>query len=79
MKAHCPEGFTQHDISVETERTYIYGNGSELHIPSPETLFLKRDERGDSHRIVTKDGFTYYPNRGWIGIKWKAPLEAVSF
>lgn len=79
MKLHCPEGMTQHDIGVETERTYFYPNGGELHIPEPAVLFLKRDDRGDSHRIVTKDGFSYYPARGWLGIRWKAPIENVSF
>ena len=70
LKVHCPDGFEAHDISVESKRGYVF-NGIELEIVEPKTLFLKRDERGDSHRIVTKDGRTYYPARGWLGIWWE--------
>lgn len=79
LKVHNPEGMSRHDISVETERNYIYADGSIFTMSEPKTLFLKRDEHGDSHRVVTKDGWTHYPRRGWIGIRWLAPSENVSF
>lgn len=61
--------FQQHDISSETVRYYTYPDG-ELTIIEPQTLYLKRDKLGDSHRIVTKSGLVYCPRKGWLGISW---------
>lgn len=79
VKVHNAEGMSQHDVSVEEFRMYHYKDGSVFYVPEPMILFLKRDENGDSHRIVTKSGLTVYPTRGWIGISWYAPGENVSF
>ncbi|RWJ03492.1 hypothetical protein [Mesorhizobium sp.] len=71
VKVREASQFTEHDISVEFERVYFYANGEEMRIAFPKKLFVKTDERGDSHRVVAKDGFTYYPRRGWVGIAWR--------
>lgn len=63
--------FTEHDVSVESERIYLYPNGERLKISLPTKLFVRRDAAGDSHRVVAQDGYTYYPRRGWLGIAWK--------
>jgi hypothetical protein len=80
VQVHNDSQFTKHDISVELFREYIYGNGERLRIDDPQTMFLKTDIRGDSHRIVSADGSTYYPRRGWVGIRWaQRDGKAVAF
>ncbi|MER8640985.1 hypothetical protein [Mesorhizobium sp. M1252] len=78
IKTHNPEGFSQHDITVEAWREYHYGDGTYF-IKGPTTLFLKRDDRGDSHRVVDANGVTHYPRRGWLAISWRSDIEKVSF
>lgn len=73
MKVHNSEGMSVHDISVEQFRTYFYSDGSKFTIEYPETLYLKQDERGDSHRVVATAGsqrMTFYIRRGWVAIGW---------
>lgn len=67
------------DISKETLREYVYPNGDVYSINAPEYLYVKQDDKGDSHRVVSMDGMTHYPKRGWIAIRWRAPDEPVSF
>lgn len=80
---HVPDGFTVHDISIETERGYIYPDpiGGELVIVEPWLLFMKQDEDGYSHRVVTKNGHVYYPQRGWMALRWvnSIPTRPVEF
>jgi hypothetical protein len=61
------------EIVVESEesRTYHYAGGSEFVVPDPLKVFVIEDERGVTHRVVSADGRTYRPERGWIGISWK--------
>jgi P pilus assembly chaperone PapD len=59
------------DISVETERTYIYSD-YELTIKNPEKLHVSVSSLGGhAHRITTKDGVAYYIAPGWKAISWK--------
>jgi len=62
------------DISSERERSYHYAKGDVFTIPSPKALYVIRDENGTTHRVVSDDGRTYRPERGWVGISW-LPLE----
>ena len=71
VRVHCPDGMSKHDIGVEKWRTYHYENRSTFTVEEPMILFLKRDHRGDSHRVVTKKNRTIYPRRGWIAIEWE--------
>ncbi|QIG67355.1 hypothetical protein EVB39_026 [Rhizobium phage RHph_TM3_3_9] len=66
-------------IDTEQYREYVYGDGTVYRIDRPKTLFVKSDDRGDSHRIVDDNDVTHYPKRGWIAIRWYAPTEPVSF
>jgi hypothetical protein len=67
------------EITTEEWREYRYSNGDVYRIENPTHLWLKSDERGDSHRILDADGSTHYPRRGWVAIVWSAPAEPVSF
>jgi len=60
------------DISSEAHRVYTYGDGSTFRIEEPAALFIIEDDRGASHRVVDKSGATHRPERGWVGISWKA-------
>ena len=57
------------DISSESEREYIFPNGTTLYIGKP--LYLNVSKSG-GHRLYTEDGWCYYvqPKEGW-GIRWK--------
>ncbi|WP_159585952.1 hypothetical protein [Chelativorans xinjiangense] len=67
------------EITTEEYREYHYGDGDVYRIDGPVRLWWKRDEDGDSHRILDASGVTHYPRRGWVAITWKAPSEPVSF
>lgn len=58
------------DISSELSRTYHYSNGTRFKISDPRKLYLKQDDQGDSHRVITKEGEVFYPARGWIALSW---------
>ncbi|RWH49627.1 MAG: hypothetical protein EOR34_10485 [Mesorhizobium sp.] len=67
------------EIKTEVYREYVYPDGAIYHIDNPVQLWWKRDEKGDSHRVLDIAGVTHYPIRGWLAIRWKAPDEPVSF
>ncbi|AGR47805.1 hypothetical protein PHIM7_114 [Sinorhizobium phage phiM7] len=71
------------DISTERWREYIYHGEDGLffsyRIDNPSRLFVKKDQNGDSHRVVDIEGVTHYPKRGWVAIRWFAPDQPVSF
>jgi hypothetical protein len=59
------------DISVETERTYIYSD-CELTIKNPDKLQVSVSSLGGhAHRLTTKDEVAYYVAPGWKAITWK--------
>lgn len=58
---HCIE------LKSEQNRTYHYPDGSSFTIETPRHLTVL--ESG-SHRIISCDGRTYRPERGWIAISW---------
>lgn len=59
------------DISSEEYRTYTYPSGATFSIEQPATLHIITDDKGDTHRVIDKDGVTHRPERGWVGISWK--------
>ncbi len=59
------------DISSEKWREYWFGDAV-LRIEKPSKLFVTHGDNGDSHRVLTKAGYSWYIPRGWIGINWKA-------
>lgn len=67
------------DISSEAERTYHYPSGHSFTVPSPATLFILTDDGGASHRVISADGRTYRPERGWIGISWLPKAGSPAF
>jgi hypothetical protein len=58
-------------ITSEAYRVYHYPNGAEFKIEAPRDLYILKDDKGVSHRILAEDGRTYRPERGWIGISWQ--------
>lgn len=58
------------DVSSEEERQYVYGNGGTFTVPTPVELHIIEDAKGVSHRVISADGRTYRPERGWTGIVW---------
>lgn len=60
----------KNDISNELSRTYHYAGGESITIGDPKELWWKRDEDGDSHRVVTKSGEVHCPRRGWLSVSW---------
>lgn len=70
------------DISSEAYRIYHYSFGITegiFRISRPLRLFVKSDERGDTHRVTAQDGLTYRPERGWVGISWSPNEGAEAF
>ncbi len=65
-----PEGMSMHNIARECWREYVYDDGT-YQITQPVTLFLKQDEKGDSHRVLDARGVVHYVKRGWRAIRWK--------
>ena len=59
------------DISSEETRAYHYPAGNLFRIEHPQTLYILAN---GGHRVVDKFGFTYRPERGYVGISWK-PAE----
>ncbi len=62
--------FEWFDISDETKRVYHYKDYVTFTISEPAKLNVKRDERGDSHRVIAKDGRGFYVAPGWLAIEW---------
>lgn len=69
----------ERDITTEEWREYRYAGGERYRIEQPSRLFLKQDDKGDSHRILDREGVTHYVRRGWVAIAWRAPDAPVSF
>ena len=68
------------NVQNEDFRTYVFPPpqegmpNSEITVPSPEAVSFKAPYSwvaGGSHRVVTKDGRSYYIPAGWIGIYWE--------
>lgn len=70
---------TELEITTEEWREYRYSSGETYRIEKPVRLWLKSDEKGDSHRVIDTSGVTHYPRRGWVAIAWFAPSKPVSF
>lgn len=58
------------DLTDEVFRVYTFPTGT-VRVDQPQRLWVKRSERGDSHRIETLAGGVYIP-AGWIKIEWTA-------
>jgi hypothetical protein len=67
------------DISTEEFRVYHYDQGRTFRIEDPAELYAIHDENGTTHRVVDKGGMTHRPERGWLGISWKAREGAPKF
>lgn len=57
------------DISSEQYREYTYPNGDKFKIDGPTGLHIT--DTG-SHRVIDRFGVTHRPEKGYIGISWKA-------
>lgn len=73
-----------HDISTESFRKYVYGDGSEYSITNPMLLAVKRGPGGrDSHRVVSETGSggkkAHYVAPGWLAIEWMVKGDAPMF
>ncbi len=60
------------DISDEEWREYVFPGRETIRIEGPSRLLVVSKPNGDSHRVLTKDGYSWYIPRGWLGIFWKA-------
>lgn len=67
------------NIESEVEREYVYGDGSKFVVPEPKELHIIQDDKGVSHRVISKNGRTYRPERNWVGISWLPASGAPSF
>jgi hypothetical protein len=59
------------DVSGELYRVYTYPNGVEIRVDGPQSLWVKRSEKGDSHRLALANGNGVYIAAGWLKIEWK--------
>ena len=59
------------DISNESYRSYVYSDGTTYTITKPKRLFVKRSDKGDSHRVISQLK-SHYVAPGWIAIEWVA-------
>jgi hypothetical protein len=59
------------DISSESYREYTFANGATVTVHNPLRLVTKRQEGGDSHRIIAKGGRGHYIPVGWLMISWE--------
>lgn len=57
------------DISSEQYREYTYADGTKFKIDGPTELFVTNT---GSHRVVDRFGITHRPEKGYVGISWKA-------
>ncbi|MER9680784.1 hypothetical protein NKJ23_15830 [Mesorhizobium sp. M0184] len=57
-------------IDSELERQYHYADGAIFNVPEPKTVHVIADDRGVTHRVISRNGRTYRPERNWIGISW---------
>lgn len=64
-----PAAHPGYPLTDEECRTYHFPNGATMQILFPQRLWVKKGERGDSHRIETLYGGVYIPP-GWIAIQW---------
>ncbi len=64
-------GWREIDLTGELWRTYHYDKEVIWTVSSPGRLFVRADDRGETHRLVTEKGLCFRPNRGWIGISWE--------
>lgn len=67
------------DISSEEDRQYHYRDGSTFSVPTPIRLDIIEDDRGVTHRVISQDGRTYRPERGWVGIAWTPKTDAPAY
>jgi hypothetical protein len=58
------------DISGELYRDYTFPGGTVITVEAPATLWVKRSEKGDSHRIALANGHGVYIPAGWLKIEW---------
>ena len=59
------------DISgLEEWREYIWKDGSTYRIEKPISIFIKRNELGDSHRLVDAQGVRHYVPAGWLAFRF---------
>lgn len=69
--APAPDVFIKRPITAEEWREYVYQDGYVYKIVAPQTLYLKKNEIGASHRVVDMDGVTHYVAPGFRVIRWK--------
>lgn len=59
------------DISMETEREYIYRDHV-VRIEKPTLLHVSASSLGGhAHRVQTAEGLGYYVAPGWSAIRWR--------
>lgn len=63
-------GWREIDISGEEWRCYIYADGARLNIRDHQRVFIREDDRGETHRIICDGGRVVRPSRGWVAIEW---------
>ena len=65
------------DISDEQTREYIFFKGGTLKLEGkPQGIMVKQKPDGDTHRVTTDSGWSYYinPAQGWA-IRWKGDYK----
>lgn len=68
-------GLIRKDITSETWREYIYTDGFVIRVEAPVRLYIKKSEKGDSHRVIDTAGTTHYVPVGWRTLRWNADPE----
>ncbi len=64
-------GWREIDISGEEWRAYRYADGTAHEMMGQQRLFVKHDDRGETHRIINRRGMVTRPERGWVAIEWR--------
>lgn len=60
------------DISgLEDWREYVWGDGSIYKIEKPKSIFIRRGENGDSHRLIDEAGICHYVPVGWVAFRFQ--------
>lgn len=78
-KAAAPSDMMVVDIQTEQFREYLFSDGTVYRIVKPTTLWVKKSDGGDSHRVLDAEGITHYIPSGWRVIRWSAPDAPVTF
>lgn len=66
------------DISSEKSRTYFFEASMEKAVTIIEPQLLNVNPKSGGHRIISKDGRSWYIPAGWIALSWAGYEKGVA-